>query len=319
MRATHYDRYDLNLLLVFEALMEERNVSTAASSIGLTQPTFSHALNRLRKMCGDPLFVRTAKGMQPTAAAEAMAEPIRQALTLIRGSLLQKQSFDPAHGSRLFKLLLTDIGTVTFLPRLIRHLQEHAPSVSIETSQIAQDEYKDALQNGTVDLAIGQMPPLVAGFFQQRIFEDEFVCVVGAHHPRIKSAPTVEAYLHEKHVRVSVPGRQSSAVDQALNDQDRLRTVMVTVPQYLAILPILATSELVATVPFRVFLAMRRSDELRMFALPFAVPPVVVRQFWHERSHGDPGLVWLRSTISELFSTSSVVPPKASALQLNQA
>jgi DNA-binding transcriptional LysR family regulator len=310
MRATHDDRYDLNLLLVFEALMKERNVTSAASSIGLTQPTLSHALNRLRKTCGDPLFVRTPKGMQPTAAAEAMHEPIKQALTLIRGSLLQKQSFDPAHGSRLFKLLLTDIGTVTFLPGLIRHLEEHAPSVSIETSQISQDEYKDALQSGAVDLAIGQMPLMVSGFFQQRIFEDEFVCVVGAHHPRIRAAPSVEAYLAEKHVRVSVPGRQSSAVDQALNDQDLMRRVMVTVPQYLAILPILANSELMATVPFRVFLAMRRSDELRTYALPFSVPPVVVRQFWHERSHGDPGLVWLRSTISELFSTGSVSAPR---------
>lgn len=311
MRATHYDRYDLNLLLVFEALMEERNVTTAASSIGLTQPTFSHALNRLRKTCGDPLFVRTAKGMQPTAAAEGMAEPIKQALTLIRGSLAQRPSFDPTSGSRLFKLLLTDIGTVTFLPRLIRHLEDHAPSVSIETSQIAQDGYREALQNGTVDLAIGQMPPLVAGFFQQRIFEDEFVCVVGANHPRIKSAPSVEAYLNENHVRVSVPGRQFSSVDQALSDQDLVRRVMVTVPQYLAILPILATSALMATVPFKVFLAMRRSDELRMYSLPFTVPPVVVRQFWHERSHADPGLVWLRSTIAELFSTSSVEPPQS--------
>lgn len=301
------ERYDLNLLLVFEALMKERNVTTAAHELGLTQPTLSHALNRLRKMCGDPLFVRTARGMQPTAYAEAMSAPVSQALGIIRGTLERKTTFDPRGEPRVFRLLLTDIGTVTFLPRLINYLQVNAPALSIQTSQAPQGAYKEALQSGSVDLAIGHMPDIVAGFYQQRIFEDEFVCVVGAAHPRIKSAPTVQAYLAERHIRVSLPGRQQSAVDQALADEGLVRDVMVTVPQYLAILPILATSDLVATVPFRVFEAMRRSDELRMYALPFKVPPVVVRQFWHERNHADPGLAWFRSTVSMLFASTAPV------------
>ncbi len=306
MRAGHYEHLDLNLLLVFEALMAERNVTTAASALGLTQPTLSHALNRLRKMCDDPLFVRTARGMQPTAHAQAMAEPVSQALTIIRGTLERRDSFDPARESRVFRLLMTDIGTVTFLPPLIGYLQQNAPAVGIETAQAPIDGYKAALQDGAVDLAIGQMPSIVAGFYQQRIFEDEFVCVVGSHHPRVRRAPTVEAYLAEQHIRISLPGRPHSAIDEALGDLNLVRKVMVTVPQYLAILPILAASELVATVPYRVFLAMRRSDELRMYPLPFDAPRVVVRQFWHERNHADAGLAWLRGVVSELFSPEPV-------------
>ncbi|MBL0421477.1 LysR family transcriptional regulator [Ramlibacter sp. AW1] len=302
MRTVQYENTDLNLLLVFEALMAERNVTSAAHALGLTQPTLSHALNRLRKMCADELFVRTSRGMQPTAHAQEMAEPVRAALELIRGTLERRDSFEPSQARRLFKVLLTDIGTVNFLPALIAHLQVHAPDVQLETVQWPIDQYKTALQEGAVDLAIGQMPPIEAGFYQQRIFEDEFVCVVGADHPRIRDKPTLEQYLHERHVRVSLPGRPYSAVDEALSDMNCSRQVMVTVSQYLALLPILSATHLVAAVPYRVYLAMRGSGNIRMYPLPYPAPRVVVRQFWHARKHADPGLVWLRGVISELFA-----------------
>ncbi len=302
MRENHLARYDLNLLLVFEALMAQRNVSAAAVSLGLTQPTLSHALNRLRKMCGDPLFVRTGRGMQPTSAAQTMAEPLGQALAQIRATLQHRRSFDPARDARVFRLLLTDIGAVTFLPRLVGHLQQHARGVSIESGAAPQHAYKEALESGEIDLAIGQMPRLAAGFFQQRIFEDRYVCVAGVNHPRMQTAPSIDAYLDEQHIRVQLPGRPGSAIDQALGSLDLQRSVRVSVPQYLAILPILTATELVATVPLRVFQAMNRGDELRMHELPFDVPRVVVRQFWHERAHADPAHAWLRATISTLFS-----------------
>lgn len=309
MRTVQYEHTDLNLLLVFEALMKERNVTSAAHALGLTQPTLSHALNRLRRMCGDELFVRTARGMQPTAHAQAMAEPLTAALNLIRGTLEQRDSFDPAQAKRLFRVLLTDIGTVNFLPALIAYLQDHAPGVQLETSQVPIDQYKSALQDGAVDLAIGQMPPIEAGFYQQRIFEDEFVCVVGASHPRIRSAPSLEQFLQERHVRVSLPGRPYSAVDEVLSDMSCVRNVMVTVSQYLALLPILSATDLVAAVPQRVFLAMSGSGALRMYPLPFPAPRVVVRQFWHARKHADPALVWLRGVISELFAPAPEAQP----------
>jgi DNA-binding transcriptional LysR family regulator len=253
MRQTNLVEYDLNLLLIFEALMEHKNVSAAASALGLTQPTVSHALNRLRRMYGDQLFVRTGRGMQPTSTALKLFEPLVQALGQIRSTLECRESFNPTRDARTFRLLLTDIGSVTFLPSLLKYLQENAPRVRLDTDIVSQAAYKDVLENGQIDLAIGQMPSLSGGFFQQRIFEDEYVCVVGVRHPRIRKAPTLVDYLQEQHVRVVVPGRPQSAVDEALAKLNMKRSVMISVPQYLAILPILSATQLVATVPRRVF------------------------------------------------------------------
>lgn len=307
MRNSHPERFDLNLLLVFEALMRGGNVTQAANKLGVTQPTLSHALTRLRKLCDDSLFVRTPKGMEPTAYARAMADGVIGALSTIRRSLSHREDFDPARDERVFRLLLTDIGIVTFLPGLIKHLENTASMIRIETSFMPQDEYKEALQSGAFDLAIGQIPPIVSGFYQQRLFAEDYVGVVGAQHPRFALRPSLQAYLGERHIRVVLPGRPVSPIDQALADEGLVRDVMVTVPQYLALLPILAASELVATVSVGVFQALRRSGELKMFTLPFNPPKVVVRQFWHERNHADPGLSWLRMTISTLFASASPV------------
>lgn len=300
MRTTP-ENLDLNLLLVYEALMKERNVTSAAAQLGLTQPTLSHALNRMRQSCSDPLFVRTPKGMQPTAYALAIEQPICAALEMIRRSLAQPGTFDAAVSSRLFRVLMTDLGVATFLPPLIHRLREQAPKVRIDVLVAPVDQYRETLQSGDVDLAVGQMPPIVSGFYQQRLLEDHYVCMVALQHPRIRNALTLEAYLDQQHVRVMLPGRSFSAVDQALQDRGLQRDVLVTVPHYSAIPPIASTTELLATVPSRVFDSLARGHAVQKLPLPFDVPRIVVRQFWHERNHADAGLSWLRKMIHDLL------------------
>ncbi len=199
---------------------------------------------------------------------------------------------------------MNDVGAIHFLPQLIGHLQQHAPGISIETVQLSIDQYKTALQNGVVDLAFTLRLPAEAGFFQQRIFEDRYMAVVASGHPRIRRKPTLEQYLREQHVRVNLPGWTSHPVDEALRKLNVRRKIPVTVPQYLALPAMLETANLVATIPRSVYIAMRRNDDLSAFALPFEMPSLVVRQFWHERKHADPGLTWLRETISRLFTRS---------------
>lgn len=309
MRAPNPEKLDLNLLHVFEALMKERNVTAAAAQLGLTQPTLSHALNRMRQTCGDPLFVRTPKGMQPTAYALSIDASISSALDLIRRSLASGSKFDPAHSTRLFRIVMTDIGVATFLPQIVARLRQQAPTIRIDVSVIPIDQYRETLQSGDVDLAIGQMPPIVSGFYQQRLFEDRYVVMAAGDHPRLEEPLTVETYLRESHLRVMLPGRPLSVIDQVLQDMDMQREVSVTVPHYTAVAPLVSTSELLATVPSRIFDAMSRSTKVRRLALPFTAPPIVVRQFWHERNHGDPGLIWLRQLIHALL----VVPADAAA------
>ena len=304
MAAKNVKQLDLNLLLVFEALMAQQNVTSAAVTLGLTQSALSHSLVRLRAMCGDPLFVRTPRGMQPTAHAQFMAGPVKQSLDSLRAAI-ERPGFEPLNESRTFRILMTDHGAIHFLPPLIGYFQEHAPGISIQTVQLPIDQYKAALENGVADLAFTNTLPAEAGFYQQTIFEDRYMVVVGRQHPRIRKKPTLDQYVREQHVRVSLPGWTSHPVDEALRSLNLSRRVQVTVAQYLALPPILSTSQLVATVPSGIYAAMRRDDELASFALPFEAPPVFIRQYWHERKHADPGLVWLRETISRLFGKSA--------------
>lgn len=302
MGAPQLDKLDLNLLLVFEALMKERNVTAAAAQLGLTQPTLSHALNRMRRTCGDPLFVRTPKGMQPTAYALSIEFPIFSALDLIRRSLGPAGAFDPATSNRLFRIVMTDIGVATFLPPLVSKLRQQAPKIRIDASVVPVDQYRETLQSGDVDLAIGQMPPIVSGFYQQRLLEDRYVVMAARDHARLDGTLTLQAYLRESHLRVVLAGRPSSVIDQALQDMGVQREVTVSVPHYTAVAPIVCVSELLATVPSRVFQALAKSDQVQSLALPFDAPPIIVRQFWHERNHSDPGLLWLRQTIHALLA-----------------
>lgn len=315
MRAPNLEKLDLNLLLVFEALMKERNVTAAAANLGLTQPTLSHALNRLRHTCDDPLFVRTPKGMQPTAYALSIDMPISSALDLIRRSLAPAGEFDPANSTRVFRIVMTDIGVTTFLPPLVSKLRQQAPKIRIEVSVVPVDQYRETLQSGDVDLAVGQMPPIVSGFYQQRLIEDRYVVMAARNHPRMADSLTVESYMREAHLRVMLPGRPLSVIDQVLQDMGLEREVAVTVPHYAAVAPLVCASELLATVPSRVFDAMSQAGPVQKLILPFDAPSIVVRQFWHERNHGDPGLMWLRQTIHDLLAPTAQAsgrnPPEA--------
>jgi DNA-binding transcriptional LysR family regulator len=291
---------DLNLLLVFEALLKDRNVTTAGARLHLSQPTMSHALKRLRAMCGDPLFVRTMQGMQPTAYALQLAAPIGQALDTVRSSLAGGWRFDPLTSTRTFNLVMTDIGQTVFLPRLLAHLGRAAPGVNLVVSQILRDQYRDALQSGAVDLALGRMPSLMTGFYQQRLFEYPYICLMRADHPRIGDELTFEQYIEEAHVQVALPGVMESVIDRALAQRDARRRIALNIPHYVAVRAILAETDLVATVP-SLLAETSGPEDLKALPPPLPLPRVVVRQFWHERFHDDAGNRWLRGVIADLF------------------
>ena len=183
---------DLNLLVVFNQLLTERSVSRVAENLGLGQPAVSNALARLRKLFDDDLFLRTAQGMQPTPFAEHLAESIGYALGMIHGAVNARTSFDPITSQRGFSIGMTDIGEIYFLPRLMQRVQELAPSVTISTVRHTSLNLKDAMEAGQIDLAIGLLPQLKAGFFQRRMFEQKYVCLFRQGHQldqkRLRSA-----------------------------------------------------------------------------------------------------------------------------------
>ncbi|HEY8554269.1 MAG TPA: LysR family transcriptional regulator, partial [Burkholderiales bacterium] len=156
----NFRRVDLNLLGVFHAIYETRSVTLAAERFGITQPAMSNALARLRELCGDPLFVPTSNGMQPTPYALEIADTIGEALRDVQAALGHRRTFDPAVDERLFRLHLNDTGQILFLPPLLARLQQIAPAVRIEATTLALDAIRDALAEGDIDFALGKLPKL---------------------------------------------------------------------------------------------------------------------------------------------------------------
>lgn len=287
---------DLNLLRVFIALYKERNVSRAASFIGITQPAMSNALVRLRRSCNDELFVRTSQGMNPTALAEQLSGPIREAFDLLSQALESPFAFNPSASSRVFRLLMSDVGETIVLPQLIDTVMRHAPDVRVEAMQIPHDRYASTLEVGGADLAIGNLPFLNSGFFQQRLFEDEYCCIARQQHSRIRGDLSLNNYAELEHLRVS-SGNAEILVDNELTRKRLRRKVALVVTHYHTAAEVVANTELVAIVP-RNFAV--DSAKLLVLPLPFDIAHAKVRQFWHKKANHDPGNQWLRQTIAGL-------------------
>ncbi|MFO1363861.1 MAG: LysR family transcriptional regulator [Burkholderiales bacterium] len=299
-------KFDLNLLRVFDALMTARNVSLAGARIGLSQPSVSNALARLRALCDDPLFVRTSRGVQPTTYAEELALPVRQALSLVTSALQTSNRFDPATARRRFTLVLSDIGEAIFVPPLIKEVRRSAPGVDVRILQLPRDEIPAALETGLVDLAIGRLADVLRGHFSQRLFADSYVCVMRKDHPLARhkrlSSHTYEAAAH---VVAAPPNYRETQLEHALVEKRLKRRVQLQVPHYFVIPRILRETDLIATLPERVIKTLADPAQFKVFRPPVEIGQVEVHQFWHSRFHHDAGNRWLRSIFARHFPGSA--------------
>lgn len=294
-------RVDLNLLVVFAALCEHQSVTRAGAAIGLSQPAMSSALSKARILFNDPLFVRTRGGMRPTARAEALAEPVRRVLESVRSEVLQKSHFDPQTSAHTFTLIMPDIGEIAFLPKLLERLRTGAPEAAVRTLAMPPPAIEHALESGAADLAVGLFPDLTkAGFYQQRLFRNSFVCVASADHPRLSEPMTLRRYLALSHAVVRPEGRPHDLFDRELQKLGHVRRVRLEIPHYLSLPEIISGSDLVATLPRDIGLSFVAHGKLRMLDPPVNVT-FDVKQYWHERARKDPVNVWLRQQVHELF------------------
>lgn len=298
---------DLNLLTVFEALYQERHVSRAAERLGLAQPTVSHTLNRLRRITGDPLFVRTARGMEPTPHADAIEAPLRQAMAMLRSTLLAPRAFDPAHDARTFTLFLTDLGEAFFLPRLLAHLRAVAPAVKLVTLPMPERHPSAALERGEVDLAIGHLPDMGADFYQQRLFLERYVCLVGPRHPLLDAQGRLSKrrFLQASHAVVLPSGTGHNLVEHSLTELGLADRIALKVQNFLVLPAIVRSTDLVALVPRSVAASLAEQDTVHFVPAPIPLPEFVVKQCWHARYHHDAGNQWLRQQMAHLFTRSA--------------
>lgn len=301
------DPVDLNLWRVFHQLVQDRQVSRAAVALGVTQPAVSNALARLRRALGDELFTRTPQGMLPTPRALALAEPVAQALALLGEAARPAARFLPAEADRGFCLAMTDIGEIVFLPALLAALAEEAPGVRLSTVRQAAATLQDDMAAGRVDLAIGLLPQLGAGFYQRRLFGQRYVCLFRQGHPLAGRRLTRSAFERAGHVEVVSAGTGHGQVAEGLRRQGIARQVRLTVPHFVAVGHILQHSDLLATVPERLAQQLAGPFGLAWAAHPARLPAFTVNLFWHARVHRDAANQWLRGRVAGLFGAGTGV------------
>ncbi|MBU3722815.1 MAG: LysR family transcriptional regulator [Limnohabitans sp.] len=299
-------KLDLNLLLVFHHLLILKRVSAVANLLDMSQPAVSSALGRLRTSLNDELFIRTQGGMTPTPYALQLAEPIATALNGLQQALNVRGAFDPKTSRRNFTIALTDVGEMYFLPVLVNALAKVAPGVTLQIVSVAQSALKEDMSTGRIDLAMGLLPQLQAGFFQQSLFKQKYVCLMRKKHPLTQTTSiSVAALFASEHVRVLATGTGHGKVDAAMDQQKYSRQVRLTVPHYVALGDVLQNANLIAVVPERFAQRIVKPFDLVMRDLPIKVENSAIQQCWHGRLHRDPGHQWLRQLMRELFGDRS--------------
>jgi len=294
---------DLKLLAVVTELSRTRSVSQTAENLDLSQSAISMSLAKLRKLFNDPLFVRTSSGMNPTPHAVELIGLLKNAEDLLQTALDLHVVFDPMRSERRFNLYSSDIAQVTLMPRLMQRLKSIAPNVGIELQRLSEGTPKQ-LETGEADLAVGFILPLGAGFCQQRLFKERFVCVARKDHPRVGETLNLEEFQNETHLAITTCGTGHGVLEKALEARSIRRRVGLTVPSFLGIASIIATLDYLAVIPEQLARHLARAGNIKVLPLPFSVSSYYIMQHWHERYTQDPASKWLRSVVASLFLTS---------------
>jgi DNA-binding transcriptional LysR family regulator len=290
---------DLNLLVALDALLRERSVTRAARRVGLTQPSMSRALGRLRLMFGDALFVRSGGGLVPTPRALALQPELREALERL-ASAIEDQPFEPAVAERSFHLSTADYGMAVLAPRLTARLSAEAPSVRLVLHAQSEGD-GGALVEGRLDALVLPRGPTTPGCIWTRLFSDEFVCLVRRDHPSVGTDLSLAQYCALGHVFVSPALESAGVADRALARRGLRRRVVVVVPSFLVAPVVASESDLVATVPSRIAELFVGRLPVRAVPVPLSLPAVTVSIAWHERMRRDPAHSWFRRVlVSEL-------------------
>ena len=295
-RSSDAEPVDPALLRVLVALLDERQVTRAASRLGLTQPALSHALGRLRRRLGDPLFVRGPGGVVPTPRARALEASARQLLGDLAAFAASDDAPEPARLERTVILAMRDYGEIVLLPPLVGRLAKVAPGLRLATRTVV-GAVEDELAAGRVDLAIGISAELGTRLRRRRLFVDRYVSLARRGHPALRRPLTVDAFAALGHVLVAPRGEPGGPVDDALAARGLRRVVAARVGSFLAGPVLVADSDLVITLPERMARVLASGLALEVFEPPVALPSIPYHCGWHEAQQRDPVHRWLREQI----------------------
>ena len=299
---TNWGTVDLNLLIVFDAVMQERNLTRAGKRLGLSQPAASHALARLRQMLHDDLFIRTPDGMRPTPRAEQMAQPVREALRELRITL-EPEAFEPASSTREFSLAVNNYAARAIVPALARIVGNLAPRVSLDINPIGMRDVFDHLDAGGMDMALTTLVDGGERFKCVRVMDDDFVALLDGSHPAAEGAVIPAERLADiPHIAITSTGDDTSFIDDALEQRGLARTIATRVP-FLSVVLMLVGSDRLAVVPRRVAEDLARICPLVARELPFPSPRIVLSMIWHRRLDNHAAHRWLRDMVKASVRT----------------
>ena len=298
MSGMNWGAFDLNLLIVFDAVMQDRSVTRAGNRIGLSQPAMSHALNRLRYMLKDDLFVRTPEGMVPTPRAEILAQPLRNALSEMQLAL-EPAAFDPASSDRRFVLTLNNYAAVVIASPLVAAVSAAAPAVQLDLRPGGTLDVVEQLDRGDLDLTLGTMDSPGERFAAAPLLKDAFVMVMRRGHPASRRKLSAAAFAALSHLEISSTREDTGFIDRWLAERGLARRIALRAP-YLSAAPILVQSDLVATLSQRIAQEFVRHHPLQLCKPPFASPTVMTTMLWHRRLDRHPAHRWLRGVITSV-------------------
>ncbi len=309
MNPIHDPAFDLNLLKVFDALMQARSVSRAAGLLGVTQSAVSHALARLRVLAGDPLFVRGAGGMQPTPRAGRLAEPLRDALLAAARALAREDAFDPLQEARVFTVAASDSLQTVLLGRVLAGLAAPGMRPALRLRSLDAEAALQALDAGEIDAAVGYLPRLRRWHRRQVLFSESHACLFNPALLPLPVPVSLQDFAACAHVVPSLRGELSSFVDEALERHGLRRRVVGATAQFLLLPMLLTQAPLMATLPSRLAAFCAGVAWLATSPLPVPVASYDVTLAWHSRDAASPALQWLLARIAEAANA----PPAASA------
>jgi DNA-binding transcriptional LysR family regulator len=292
---------DLNLIRTFVAIYETRSVSAAAKRLNITQPSVSYSLNRLRDLLHDPLFTRTRDGMVPTFNATQLFGSFKSALDSIKAAISSTHRFHPGRSTRCFRLALSDLGELHFLPLLVRELQQIAPSVGLEIVEIDSERIAEWLQTRTVDAVVGPLK-FVGGQVRKRtLFTESYSCLVSASHPTLGDSLSLAEFMAADHAVVAAHTGHRHVAD-VLSEMGLTRKIRLRVPHFTSLVAVISSTDLLMTLPTRAANAFASDGRMRVLPLPFSVPSVEVSLYWSPNAQDASAQQWLGDTIARTLS-----------------
>lgn len=296
MKKIHSPALDLNLIKMFDAMMEARSVSRAAEILGVSQSAVSHSLARLRVMLGDPLFVRTGNRMEPTARAQRLAEPVRDLLLGAARTLAVEEEFDPTREARTFTIAAIDSLQALLLTGLLK--EAHTLRIGLLVKSLEPEATLVAVDKGDVDLAIGVFPSIRRWHEKQALYREKHVCLFDPRQVTLTTPISIADYVRYPHLIPSLGGGLSSFVDELLAKAGVQRQVIAGTTQFLAIPFMLAQAPLIATMPERIAQFCVQTMGLASSPVPYQTKDAEISMLWHRRNSSSPAHTWLRERIA---------------------